>query len=162
MLYVLKTVFFASLITVLATGCLEKKMYYPAQVKEKDGLPCFSVEDAKETRKNTPVISTITVFEYGNKAEESIWLRMFPATETRVTLSPDQCIPYGDDGKAPSLEAGKHYYVFLNADIPKGKDWESRRYGGYFCISNDQSGKAIIHPVVWNDSKDGYDWSVCQ
>jgi len=134
---------------------------YQGQVMQRDGLPCFSVEDNRETRKTPPRLAGLNVASYRDEIAEHVWLRSFP-DDSSSDISPANCVVYGDDGKAPALKVGEPYSVAINSFISKGTKRENRSYHAYFCVTETPEGQRIVHQVFRNDSKAGYDWSVCQ
>lgn len=158
-------ILFAAITAICCSGCVTDALYalaqrpsaYPAQVWMQNGKPCFSVEDANETRRNPPDIAGIAVSLYHKDSAEMIWMRGFPSETGAFHLSPDQCILYGDMIPAPELKYGEKYSVYINASINK----DHRPYGADFCLTKRPDGKAEVHIIEWSDEKGEYDWSVC-
>jgi len=149
-------------VSVLLGGCIGGPRMYKAQVRQEGNLPCFSVEDNRETRKSPPEIAVIGVSVYRQGVAQNVWLRNYPPEEPAFTLSPQQCVPYGEDGQALPIETGERYTVSINSFIGKRGEWHNRAYSAYFCVTADQHGKTTVHQVVWNEDKGGYDWSICE
>lgn len=147
-----------------ATACGAMSSMYDAQVLDKNGVPCFTVQ--KNHQKDAPELASIGVYDESPGGHE-MW-RQFSIELDRVPLffSPSFCLLYGTllentgkFSKPTPLEVGKPYVVNISADLPKGSGSENRRYKGRFCLSRTESGGIKVHQVIYDK---GWRYEVCQ
>jgi len=162
------------LVLNLLNGCiLEKQFRFPAQIRQQGDLPCFAIESNRETRRVPLAVVSVSVYGYNfvelpqKGAAQEVWThRYFNADDeyphtTSYFITPNQCILYNDDGKAPALEVGKRYEVFVSTIIDQMESGERRFFDGYFCLSKDRSGNMVVHQVEWDNRKEGFNWDMC-
>jgi len=164
----------ASLILCFLNGCFyERPFGYPAQIRQQGDAPCFSIENSRKTRRAPLAVASVEVYRYDSDrapqegGAQEVWTHHYfydepPYDVTSYFITPNQCILYNDDGKAPGLETGKKYLVDINTYIEQMGSGEPRLYYGYFCLSQDQSGNVAVHQVKWDDRKGGFNWDMCQ
>jgi len=141
------------------SGCrFHRPAYYPAQVRMKDGVPCFSVANRRKEKANPSLILTINVFRYASRDATPFWYQTFPPGQRSIEIFPHECMVYGKGKEtAPPLLYGHRYGVSIHASIND----EMRAYQSYFCLSRTPVGETEIHHVKWNRELNGFDWSVC-
>jgi len=165
----------ASLSLFFLNGCFyERPFGYPAQIRQQGDAPCFAIESNRKTRRALSALASISVYRYDSDrapqegGAKEIWTHDYFNFADEQLLSnlyfitPDQCVLYNDDGRAPALEAGKKYEVFIRTRIKNIENGERRLYYSYFCLSQDQSGNVAVHQVKWDDRKEGFNWDMCQ
>lgn len=147
---------FGMLLPMMASCSAPPGRYQQATIRDRDGVPCFSVADTPEARANAPLIAGITVMEMGTGGTP-IWERIFlRARTTEPALGPDQCIGYGLGGTpAGFLRMGTHYQVEIWGRTPGTPgnvgEAQSRWYQGCFYIA-EVIGKYEIRTVESNCS----------
>lgn len=149
-------------------GCTQPVgMYQKAQVRIVGSQLCFAVADTDEARRTPPVLTAISVSRFTGSDWENVW-RWITPLEPPVTVSPDQCIPFGSapvaggssDGVA-TLQPGERYGVSMNSQIvnpePGGDPTVGRIYSQYFCLQPSVGGVPTLIEVprvrgetVWN------------
>jgi len=153
------------------SGCiLERRFRYPAHISQQGDVPCFAIERNRKTRRGPLAVVAVSVHNYGSDrtlrkgAAKEVWTHHYsydepPYDVTSYFITPEQCILYNDDGKAPVLNAGEKYVVDISTRL---KSEERRLFYGYFCLSKDQSGNTVVHQVEWDDNKGARNWDICQ
>jgi hypothetical protein len=125
-----------------------------AEVREGPrGGPCFTISP-REERQGTPDFRGVTVSD----GRRLLWKMSMPS-ERSFPLSFSMCVPYG--GRVPSLprtqaaelEAGKVYYLRIDARPPKGKA-TPLAYEARFCLARQRDGSAVVHQI-WDGDREG-------
>lgn len=162
---------FASILlaTSASASCGQSSgQYQDAQIQQSGEVPCFSVADNRETRGSPPILAVVSVYQRIAGRQQMVW--SFDATKSDgdERLSPDNCIPYGRSLQASAsraqevdLQTGVEYTVTINSHMPDDNKRSNRRYRGYFCLTKEASGKALIHQVKWDKRKEILGWGVC-
>ena len=152
-------------------GCTQPVgMYQQAQVRIVDSQLCFAVADTGEARRTPPVLTAISVDRFTGSDWENVWHWITPL-EPQVTLSPDQCIPFGSaliaggtSDFVATLQPGERYSVAINSQIvnpePLGDPTVGRMYSRRFCLKPSASGAPTLIevPQVRGETV----WSVCE
>ena len=148
-----------------ATTCAAMSRMYDAQVLDKDGIPCFTVQE--DHQKDAPKLSSIDVLDISQRASRMMW-DQFSIQQDRVPFlfSAAVCLLYGtpfentgESSNPKKLEVGKSYRVDISAFVPKGEGSENRNYRARFCLSRTESGGVKVHQVIYNK---GWRYEVCQ
>jgi len=150
----------------------ERPFGYPVRISQQGDVPCFAIARNRETRRAPLAVAAISVHSYGTDrtlregAAKEIWRHSYlydepPYKNTSYFITPEQCILYNDDGKAPALKAGEKYEVGINTYIGNMGSGESRFFYVYFCLSKDQSDNTVVHQVEWDDDKGARNWDIC-
>lgn len=137
------------LLPILASCSSPPGRYQRAIIQSRDGVPCFTVPNTRETRAHSPLIAGISVTEVGTSGVV-IWERIFlQEGNVEPVLSPDQCLLYGGGGgAAPVLQAGKRYSVEMSG-FTSGNAGEAQKRVFSTCFyMTDVDGKGIAKPVV--------------
>jgi len=138
------------ILTLHLQGCiLERPGIYGAKVSERDGLPCFAVDNTRDTRNYPPVLRAIQVSTSNEGQEQILWAENYYRNETPPRLPPDQCMSYSD--QAPALSSHRVYSVQINSHLPKKDGPDVRTYQAYFCLLPATEGKQSIRQIEWNE-----------
>jgi hypothetical protein len=125
-----------------------------AEVREGPrGGPCFTISP-REEKQGTPDFRGVTVSD----GRRQLWKMSMPP-ERSFPLSFSMCVPYG--GRVPSLprtqaaelEAGKIYYLHIEARPSKGKG-TPLAYEARFCLAKQRDGSAVVHQI-WSGDREG-------
>lgn len=125
-----------------------------AEVREGPrGGPCFTISP-REDRLGQPDFHAVTVSD----GHRLLWKMSMPL-ERSFPLRFGMCVPYG--GRVPSLprtqaaelEAGKVYYLRIDARAPKGRS-TPQVYEARFCLARQRDGSTIVHQI-WNGDHEG-------
>lgn len=149
-------------------SCQARSQIWEGQVRQEGDLPCFTVENSKETQRMAPVLAFISVAEIDESGAEERMVWMVSVTgHVGTALSPRECIQYGAsipgttvNTPASVLYAGKRYEVFINSDIGKAGHRQNRRYHAHFCLTNTAS-RTQVHQVRWDERASQRHWDVC-
>lgn len=145
----LLVVFVGLLLPMLASCSSPPGRYQRAIIQDRDGVPCFTVPNTRETRSNAPIITGISVMEIGTGGVP-LWMRDFLREGiAEVSLPPNQCLAYGDGGiPAPVLRIGERYQMEMWGHTPGNRDKaQARLFYGYFCVVN-IAGKSVVKAVT--------------
>lgn len=158
-------VFCAMSLLLNATGCVAMSSMYDAQVLDKDGIPCFSVNEGH--LKDAPKLASINVLDVSQRWSRLMW-EQFSIELDRIPIvfSPSFCLLYGaplentgEFSKPKKLEIGIPYEAYISADVKQGKDLESRRYVVHFCLARTKDDIIKVHQVIYNK---GWRYEVCK
>ena len=151
-------------------GCSQPAgMYQAAQVRVVDSQLCFAVADSDEARRTPPVLTAISVDRFTGSDWEHVWQWITPL-EPPVTLTPDQCIPFGSalvaggsNDLVATLQPGERYGVAINSQIvnpePGGDPTVGRIYSRHFCLQS--SGGGGLTPTEVPRVRGELKWEVC-
>jgi hypothetical protein len=110
------------------------------------GGPCFTI-GAREARLGTPDFRAVTVSD----SARVLWKMSMPP-ERSFPLGASVCVPYGGrvaslpHTQAAELEAGRVYYVHIDARPAKGKA-TPLAYAARFCLSRGRDGAAVVRQI---------------
>jgi len=125
-----------------------------AEVREGPrGGPCFTISP-REDRLGQPDFHGVTVSD----GHRLLWKMSMPL-ERSFPLRFGMCVPYG--GRVPSLprtqaaalEAGRVYYLRIDARSSKGKN-AAQVYEARFCLALQHDGSQVVHQI-WNGEPEG-------
>jgi|GEM_PF-6564147 len=139
---------------------------YEAQVLDRNGQPCFTVDQAHLT--DAPRLASIEVIAESGQAEIA-WREFTVAGKGDTVIFLNAvCLPYGtkleNEGAfaAPQkLTAGRHYAVMLNTDVTRGGKLENRRYRAYFCLVQQDDGSQRVQQVSYDKAVHRWNWDAC-
>ena len=151
-------------------GCTQPAgMYQQAQVRIVDSQLCFTVADTDEARRTPPMLTAISVNRFTGADWEYVW-RWITPLEPAVTLTADECIPFGtalvaggSNELVATLQPGERYGVSINSQIVNpvsgGDPTVGRIYSRHFCLqSSAGAGLTVIEvPRVRGELQ----WEVC-
>ena len=134
-----------------------------AEVMSVDGLPCFTISRAEESRNGQPLLGALSISDLSGKPARDIW-SFFMTGGRKIPLSSKSCLRYGklpEGAKtaagmpAPELQSGRVYSIFLNGR-PNDPSDPTYGYRGKFCIMTAPSGDRKIIAIgsdtqVWKD-----------
>ena len=125
-----------------------------AEVREGPrGGPCFTISP-REERAGTPEFQAVTVSD----GHRLLWKMSMPPGRG-FPLSFSMCVPYGGrvaslpQSEALELEAGRIYYLHIEARPPKGRATPPS-YEARFCLARQRDGSVIVHQI-WNGDREG-------
>lgn len=140
----------AAILVGLAVASCERPVLRPdAVVTLKDGEPCFSVEDASDTRGGIPLYA-ITVNELNTEEDisQSVRWSMHIKLPHGGSISPKACVRYGEIPRGgeqyrfAKLKPYTTYSVFLDAGP---EDSRVSGYGALFCLQPNKMGNPTLH-----------------
>lgn len=150
----------------MATSCNAGPNVRDVQVRQLNGSPCFSVENAPETRAGMSEVGALSVYEAQPDGRE-VWA-IGSTGRDDFLLSPGSCVGYGEvveGAKAliPSspLTTGKIYGVSIKTSLKQGENRESRQYSGFFCLVSVDGGQVAVHHVLWDERRSAWAWESC-
>lgn len=118
-----------------------------AEVMSVDGLPCFTISRAEESRNGQPLLGALSISDLSGKPARDIW-SFFMTGGRKIPLSSKSCLRYGElpEGAttaagmpAPELHTGRVYSIFLNGR-PNDPSDPTYGYRGKFCIATKADG----------------------
>jgi len=135
-----------------------------AEVRDDNGIPCFTITKDEEKRSGIPALGAIAVDDTTTKPSNHIWSFSFkPFGKTRPIAS-SGCIRYGEtpDGAetekvAEHLQVGRIYEVFLNASSPDPHD-PTFGYNAKFCLLSQPNGPAKVYQITYDN---GWHYEQC-
>lgn len=139
---------------------------YEAQVLDRDGRPCFTVD--KTHLADAPRLASVEVIAESGQTEIA-WREFTVAGKgDPVIFLNAVCLPYGtkleNEGAfaAPQkLTAGRHYAVMLNTDVTRRGKPENRRYRAYFCLMPRDDGSQRAQQVFYDEAMHRWNWDAC-
>lgn len=144
--------FLAVLSLLLLGGCLT---IHTAQVKIKDGEPCFTVENNAATRRNPPTVTSVSL--YAEEGRRTVFSRNFPLSEKPLILSPALCLKFSEI--APGITLEKQIAYSLNIDALLNEDIDLHM--AYFCLIENAEGQTDLIELDRENRKDGR-WRACE
>lgn len=133
-------------------------------VEDRDGLPCFGIENTVATRIGDPELSELRIGAQGERGYETVWSFTL---EKPIPFPPGQCLRYGEvPGKAamhnppPPLQFGRLYTVGLRAHVKDPGD-PTFAYTAEFCVVRDSAGEPRVHEVRRHEKAGGWDRAAC-
>lgn len=133
-------------------------------VEERDGLPCFGIENTVATRMSDPELSWLHIETQGEGSRETVWSFSVPKP---IAFPPGQCLRYGEvpaEGVthtvAQPLHVGRRYLVTLRA---RGNDPTDPTfaYTAELCLVRDSTGQLGVHEIQWDEKAGIWDRAVC-
>jgi hypothetical protein len=113
---------------------------HEATVSIKNGVPCFSVADEEDIRRERVRIYSFHMREHGVAYPNGeVWLRSW---DKDITLSADECIPYEGD---LNLKNNTIYLIGFSVYVEGQRTVDSHSYAATFCMTEDQNGETIVH-----------------
>lgn len=142
----------------------------PAQIKQVDDSPCFTVVDDSETRKGVRLYS-IAVTERESKdwrtRPDVLWAFRMEPPGASIEFRPDMCIRYGEipqsakeTQKALPLQYNHVYSVTIGAR-PEGGASSVLGYGSEFCIKPADNEKTLVLEIPWDKKTRRWRYDVC-
>lgn len=147
------TVTLALAILTVAAGATSRMG--DADVREKNGAPCFTVTAQEEKRTGALHLMALNVYDMSTKPVVTVW-SFGMSTDDGQPISSKTCVRYGhapsgaSGSPAAPLQAGKLYQVFLNAKSTRRNE-PTFGYSARFCLLVQPDGKATVHRVVYQD-----------
>lgn len=125
-------------VTVLATTACATSRMGVADVRQEEGVPCFTVTPQEEERAGAPRLMALTVHDASVKPVTEVW--WFTLSDLSPMLITSKiCIRYGqapigsESVKALPLVVGRAYEVFLNTKLADKTD-PTFGYMAKFCM----------------------------
>lgn len=135
-----------------------------AEVRDDNGIPCFTITKDEENRSGVPALGAITVDDATIKPSNHVWSFSFKPIGKSQPIASSGCIRYGEapDGTETSkaaehLQVGKIYEVFLNASSPDSHD-PTFGYDAKFCLVPQQNSIAKVHQIRYSN---GWHYELC-
>ena len=155
------TLFFM-LVLIQISGCTPFRHEMGlAVVRQIGDVPCFSIENTEKTRTGKPNLVAIEVVgEHGDK----VWAVEF---KKLPTLTPDQCIPYGQTNAvypplvpAGPLIPGQVYGISIIA--PMQDQYEAQSYSAEFCLLKHSGSGVRVHQIQMDIEASRWMREVCK
>jgi hypothetical protein len=134
-----------------------------AQVLDKAGVPCFTVQNGEKA--GLVGLSVREVSENMEKELDSLGEQTMGTYQDLIPLSPPSCFLYGTQlnpsdsfFKTKKLEQGKIYRVLLGVGIGN----QPKEYKAYFCLAPIKNGKTIVHQIFYNNNKNEWNIDACK
>jgi hypothetical protein len=135
-----------------------------AEVRDDNGVPCFSINKNEEHRAGIPALGSLSVDDATSKPNSRIWSFRFKPLGRSQAIGTSDCIRYGEAPagseitKVPEpLQAGKVYEVFLNASSSDTGD-PTFGYDATFCLIPQANGTKKVQQIVYSD---GWHFEIC-
>lgn len=138
-----------------ATGACATSRMGEAEVRQVDGVPCFTIPIKEEQRAGgAPRLSALSVYDASVVPTTEIW--SFTSKSAKMpTLSSGACILYGqapsgsEGTKSIPLQIGNKYGVILSTERVDPSD-PTFGYDAKFCLVANPSGSVRVHQVIYN------------
>lgn len=156
---------FALLTLVVVCGsCDARSRMWKAQVEQRGDLPCFTVEDDETGGSARARFISVSEIDSRGAEKQVAWMVSAPGTAS-LPLSSGKCLEYAAvipdatiNTPAQPLQLGRHYEVFINADLENG---DNRRYRANFCLTGGGSRQVHVHTVEWDEQAGERRWDAC-
>ena len=156
----------ATLSVILSSGCSGNSRP-DALVTEDGGLPCFGVPDNRATRAGIPLYGLLVSQRRAANSDASsgeLWSVSVEPAGASLQIKPGNCIRYGvapsgtQAGLAPTLQPYQVYSIDLNA---RPEDSDIHSYSAEFCMKLNESGKAVVQVIPWDEKSKQWKYGVC-
>lgn len=149
---------------MLTTSACATSRIGEAEVRQIDGVPCFTIPIKEEQRAGgAPRLSALSVYDASTAPTTEIWSFASPFAKM-PTLSSDVCIPYGraptgsETTKSIPLQVGKKYGVILNTVRVDPSD-PTFAYDARFCLVANPNGGVRVQQVIYSN---GWRYEACE
>lgn len=159
----LKQLVLAILAALTTSACATSRMG-EAEVRQVDGVPCFTITEKEEQRAGgAPRLSALSVYDASASPTTEIW--SFTSQLAKMpTLSSGACIPYGqapagsETTKSIPLQVGKKYGVVLSTEREDPSD-PTFGYDARFCLVAKPDGGVRVQQVIYSK---GWRYEACK
>jgi hypothetical protein len=154
--------FFITYLFCYTASSFAESRFSPAQVLDKDGLPCFTVQNGEKAG-----LVSLNIAEVSENLEEmldSLGEQSIGKNQKPILLLPPKCLLYGtrlnknNSFEPKKLETNKIYKVSF-IDVLEN---QKKAYQAYFCLAVQRNGEKKVHQIFYDGNRNEWNVNACK